>query len=751
MDIVAASVLPTSQCRGFSLKLILIMVTVLPAWFSETAMAQTGNVRTEELIITATRLPRTIENIAGTVTVISAEAMEYELVEDLNDIVRYQPGLALDSANRGGNLGFRIRGIGGNRVLTVIDGIRSSDIYAAGPSAYGKDSFDTDNLKSIEIVRGPASVLYGADAMGGAVLVNSKSPRDITNGSDGSYLKLRSSIADADNQSKLGFTGAYQSGNIGTILDYTHREFEQQSVNGPGSLNPQDGESDALQLKTVLEFSADKTLTLSFGAYTEAIKTTLKSDLSTSVSSSIAQDETDRLAFGVGYRWNSNRLIADDIQLALNYQLTEALQNTVQTRTSYSFLNAADPSTYSGTLAIRNTDFGFNQETAALNLNLWKNFEIASISHAIAYGLNFDETATERPRNRCDQEISTGVESCQISAYPFAPSENFPNKTFPDSNTKRFGIYLQDEIIIANTGLTVIPGYRYDRYQMSASLDGLVDAGALIEGFGDFDISDIDEGASSLSLGVIYDVSDRISVFSQYAEGYRPPNFDEANQAFVNLGYGYATIPNPQLEAESSRGVELGVRATLDNAFISVVTFQNRYSNFIESTFVGQQDGISLFQDRNIAAVEIQGAEVSSNWYVSNQWQVRASMAYIKGDNKTANTPLDSVDPLTAVVGLRYDSSHRKWGGELIVTAVDKKDSLSSSELATANSYTTTDLIAFYKINDSAMFRLGLFNMFDQEYSRWTSLSGLPASNTVAIENSVQPGFNFRLGFSYEL
>lgn len=727
-----------------------VAIAVAACGITGNAVAQEVNSRFEELVTTATRLPRTIENIAGTVSVISAEAIEYELMEDLDDVVRYQPGITLDTATRGGNLGFRIRGIGGNRVLTVLDGVRSSDVYAAGPSSYGKDSFETDNLKSIEIVRGPASVLYGADAMGGAVLLNSKDPVDYTDGANGSYFKLRSSMADADNQYKIGFTGAMQRDSFGTVLDYTHREFKEQDISGEGSLNPQDGNSQALLLKSVWDFEPNQSLVFSLDSYAEENRTFLMSELSTSVSSSIGQDETDRIALGVDYRWQGNTSLADEIQLALKYQQTDALQHTVQSLTSYSFVNPRDPRTFRGTPAVRNTDFEFNQDTSAINLNLWKSLDSGNATHAVAYGLNFDETDTERPRNRCDSAVATEATTCRIAAYPFAPTEDFPNKTFPDSNTRRFGAYLQDEITPADARLTIIPGYRYDRYEMKPELNGLVDASALIENYGGFRVTKVEEGASSLSLGLIYDLSNTISLFSQYAEGYRPPNFDEANQAFVNLGFGYATIPNPELKSENSKGVELGVRANLDNVFISFVAFENRYSDFIESAFVGVQNGISLFQDRNIGKVEIYGAEISSHWYLSDSWQLRASMAHIKGDNETTDAPLDSVDPLTAVVGLRYDATSRNWGGEVIVTAVDAKDRVSSINVVTADSYVATDLIAFYKLNDAAMFRLGAFNVFDEEYARWTNLSGLPVTNTTAIQNAFQPGVNFRLGFSYE-
>jgi len=301
MDIVAISLLRAR--RRNTLSFVSNCTIVLTALFAASySVAQETGRRVEELVITATRLPRTIENIAGTVSIIPAETIEYELVNDLDDIVRYQPGLTLDTASRGGNLGFRIRGIGGNRVLTVLDGIRSSDIYSAGPSAYGKDSFETDNLKSIEIVRGPASVLYGADAMGGAVLLNSKDPQDYLSNSDDSYLKVRSSVADADRQSKLGFTAADQWGALGGLIEFTHRNFSEQEVNGPGSLNPQDGNSDALHLKAVWDIAENKALTLSVDGYSEEVDTVLESDLSAPVSSSLGRDSTERIGRGVEYR-----------------------------------------------------------------------------------------------------------------------------------------------------------------------------------------------------------------------------------------------------------------------------------------------------------------------------------------------------------------------------------------------------------------------------------------------------------------
>ncbi|MCB1805030.1 MAG: TonB-dependent receptor plug domain-containing protein, partial [Candidatus Competibacteraceae bacterium] len=98
---------------------------------------------------------------------------------DISDLVRYEPGVTVDNSGRFGLTGFRIRGIGGDRVLTTIDGIRIADEFSFGPfQDSNRDFIDLDALKAVEIIRGPASALYGSDAIGGVVSFLTKDPED---------------------------------------------------------------------------------------------------------------------------------------------------------------------------------------------------------------------------------------------------------------------------------------------------------------------------------------------------------------------------------------------------------------------------------------------------------------------------------------------------------------------------------------------------------------------------------------------
>ncbi|PCJ39528.1 MAG: hypothetical protein COA71_13810 [SAR86 cluster bacterium] len=726
-----------------SLRLIIPFIISSGLFGIESFAAAQSTTEAEEILVTATRLDRSEEDIAGTVTVISNIEMQQTLVEDLDDLVRYQPGISMSTSARGGNQGFVIRGIGGNRILTLMDGVRSSDFYAAGPASYGKDNFETEDLQTVEIIRGPASVLYGADAMGGAVIMRSKGIADYLSADRNSFLGLRTSYNSANNMGKLGFTGVRQFTDIGAMLQFTHRDFEESDVEGPGQLNPQDGENNSLLAKFEWNQNVDRLYNLTLNYYEEEIDTVLLNEISASVNASAGLDETERFRVSAGLEWNLDTSLADHFEAQVYWQDTDALQNTRQERISYSFINPTNPMTYGGSLANRVTDFTFKQETSGLELSFNKQLTAGSIQHTLVYGTAFEVTATERPRNRCETEISSGSSTCAIAAYPFAVTEDFPNKTFPDTDATRFGLYLQDEVILGNSGFTLIPGLRFDRYEMDADTQGLQDVINL-----GYRVSDYESDEVSFNLGLIYDISSNTSVFAQYAEGFRPPNFSEANQSFVNLGFGYATVPNPDLEAETSQNLEFGIRSSFENSNINLTFYRNDYDKFIETQSVGFQGGLSLFQQQNIDKVEIYGAELQGSHRLNERLVLQGSLAYSKGDNKINNTPLNSVAPLTGVLGLRYEPVDQTWGIEGLVTVVADKDRVANAGDVVADSYEVLDIIANYAFSETAQIRLGVFNVLGTEYARWSNIQGLSAASITSIQRAQEAGATLRMSLS---
>lgn len=702
----------------------------------------------DEVIVTATYLQRSTQDIAGTVSVITDEEIQQTLSDSLADVIRYQPGLGMDNAARGGDEGFSIRGIGGNRVLTVIDGVRSTDMYAAGPSSYGKGGFEVDDLKAVEVIRGPASVLYGADALGGVVLLRTRDAADYLAPGEGLHSNIHAGGSSDNNQSKIGATIAGQSGDIGSVLQLTRRDFEEQDIKGSGELNPQDGENNNLFWKTRWDASADQAFNLAIDASERRTDTRLDNELGSSVSRSVGKDTTRRQRISLMHDWTLGSSLADNISTRLHRQRTDADQQTEQTRTSYAFVTPMNPASFGGSEANRFTTLAFNQDTVSGMIIAGKSLSLANTTHEVVYGFSYERTDTERPRDRFDTELSTGTISRAIPSYPMAPPEVFPNKTFPDTRTVRSGAFFQDEISFMDETLMVIPGVRYDRYRMDPSTDDLFTGTGDISDWGGFDISNFDENNVSWNLGAIYRINTSLTAFAQYAEGFRPPNFDEANQAFVNLGHGYATVPNPHLEAETSQGLELGLRGTTGAGRFTVAVFDNRYDNFIESELVGMQDGIMLFQDSNVGKARIYGAEATYDWQLSVQLSWRNALAWARGRDQTSSTDLNSVDPITLVSGLHYQTSER-WAIEGVATVVGARTRVASDDQVTGEAYQVLDLIGHYNLRPNATIRFGVFNVFDSQYAHWSRIRGLSAEDADAIDNRQASGINARLAISY--
>ena len=170
------------------------------------------------------------------------------------------------------------------------------------------------------------------------------------------------------------------------------------------------------------------------------------------------------------------------------------------------------------------------------------------------------------------------------------------------------------------------------------------------------------------------------SAFAVYSEDFGL-RLDDVNVGFTNFAGGYTTLPNPDLESETSESWELGLRLSGDYYSASFAVFTNEYENFIESFAAVGFDpfrGLLLFQSQNIGEAEIDGAELKLDANLEGLDLItsfKAAVAYAEGENSEDDTPLDSIEPLTAVLGLSYDAPNGKWGTNLVWTLVKNKDS----------------------------------------------------------------------------
>ena len=157
------------------------------------------------------------------------------------------------------------------------------------------------------------------------------------------------------------------------------------------------------------------------------------------------------------------------------------------------------------------------------------------------------------------------------------------------------GAYLQAEFQLGR--LSFVPGVRYDHFALDANQNDPVFIASLNP-----EAADFSDGALSPKLGVAANLTDELTVHAQYSGGFRAPPYSAINTGFTNPRGGYTTLPNPDLRAETSRNVEVGVRAAFERTSIGLTVFSNRYDDFIASTSLGPNPVTRLleFQSQNL-------------------------------------------------------------------------------------------------------------------------------------------------------
>lgn len=724
--------------------------------YAETAAtpAPEGYDELDRIIVSATLSAKAVKDVAGESSVILRDEMDRQLVQDLRDLMRYEPGVSVLGRGRFGIGGIAIRGLDGNRVRIEVDGVSAPDAFSIGSfSNAGRDFVDMDNLKKVEIVRGSASALYGSDALGGVVSFVTKDPGDYFAGAkDGTYFGLKGLYDSADRQSAESLTAAMRSGDHGLMAVYTHRDGH--ALNNQGTVDslgasrtrpdPTETASDALLAKYV-HTSGERVERVTLDVTRSTAKTQSLSSLGdravgpslVRVTRTDADDRKERARLSFEQELPLNASFADRLDWRVFTQTADTQQDTYEDRAS--LVGGAPVRPVS-----RYRRFEYEQRETGVEAVARKAIDADSVRHDIAYGVEYTGGRIREQRDGFQRDVTTGAITNVVSP------DVFPVRDFPLTDTTSYAVFAQDDISLVDGKLHLIPGVRYDSFSIDPRKDPVFDA----DNPGVKPV-DLDSDHWSPKLAAIWQFTDALSIYAQYAAGFRAPPYSDVNVGFTNLQQGYTALPNPDLKPETSRGVEVGLRGSGEIGYFSVAAYRNRYRDFIESlAFVGTDPatGLMQFQSRNLSRVDIRGAEARGGLHLGAfspalaGWEVRTSLAWAKGDDRTADAPLTSIDPAKAVLGIAYEADN--WGAELAGTFVARKARLAAPASGTAfqaPGYSTLDLYVHVEPLDNLELYAAATNLTDRHYWQWGDVRGF--ANSATIDRYSAPGRAASVGF----
>jgi hemoglobin/transferrin/lactoferrin receptor protein len=698
------------------------------------------------ITVEASKRPIAVNQLASRVTIIDEQRIERELVQSVADLVRYEPGVDVsDQGSRFGFSGFTIRGIGGNRVRTEVDGVAISDAFSIGNfSNAGRDFIDVESIKQLEIIRGPGSAMFGSNAIGGVVSYVTKGPEDYLNGRE-TYLDVNAGYNSVDSSAVAGLTGALRMGEAAALLSVNTRDGEQRDNPYADSLDQR-----SLNILSRLQYGdvSNGGIDLTLDFFEAASNTDVDSleevtDFTAALGFPYVIDRTDVIAddsrrrarISIGQEWLAGALGTDYLRWRAFWQDSETLQDTYEAVNT--FIDGS-----AGQLE-RERSFRFEQELVGIEVNALNDVEVFGIPNEIAYGIEYEAADTTQIRDGLERDRQTGGTTSQVGP------DLYPVRDFPVSSSSSLGIYLQDRIVLGR--LTLIPGLRWDRYELRPKNDAVFAA----DNPGIEPVRLADDQLSP-KFGLLREFTDRWQLYAQYAEGFRAPPVNDVNVGFTNFQFGYTALPNSDLRSERSQGIELGVRFGSERLTAELSAFTTRYDDFIEALqpvgFDAAQQ-LLIFQSVNVEEVEISGLEFQGRYspeFLPRGMSVNLSGAFAQGENLQTGAPLNSVAPLNGVMGIEYSNDSDRWGGRFLARTAAGVDELdeSNGELLNPAGYVVYDLIGHWRISNKLRVSGGIFNITDREYTAYLDVQGVPAD--VANPNRFQrPGRNLSLAVDW--
>ncbi|AMB85779.1 TonB-dependent receptor [Pseudomonas agarici] len=718
----------------------------------------------QQVTISATRQKQEVSSVPNTVSVQDRQQLDRQNVNTLKDLVRYEPGVSVGGTGvRGSGISnYNIRGIDGDRILTQVDGVEIPDSFFNGPYAQTQRNYvDPEIIKRVEILRGPASVLYGSNAIGGAVSYYTLDPDDIIKPGQDTGARLKSGYSSADNSWLTSGTVAGRSGDFDGLLHLSQRhgrETESYGDTGGTGLNrtaanPQTARTSNVLAKLGWHYNDDSRLGLTYERFKSDIDTNQRSAVGGPFGNGAGQnmyrsrtgnDTVTRERFGIDNSFGLDSAVADHVKLSLNYQVAKTDASTLENYVVPTF----GPSI--GRNVMRARDTLYKESQWVFDAQADKAFSIGKTDHLLTYGTTIKQQKVTGSRAGSGTCVAASA-PCPVVGGDSPKDRLVKSSDFPDPTVDSYGLFAQDQITWNQW--TFLPGLRYDYTQLKPHItqEFINTINAARRGPGDEPIDGSNKTWHRLSpkFGLTYALSEQYTWYGQYAEGFRTPSAKALYGRFQNLSGGYQVMPNPDLEPEKSKSYETGVRGKFDVGSFDVAVFYNKYRDFIDEDAVSPGYDEPTFQTHNIKHATIKGAEAKGrldldSFGAPQGLYTQGSVAYAYGRNDDTGKPINSVNPLTGVFGLGYDQDD--YGALLSWTLVKRKervdnstffapDGLSASKQFKTPGYGVIDLTGFYKVTDDLTVNAGLYNLTDKKYWNWNDVRGYDGVGEAGVLN----------------
>ena len=594
-----------------------------------------------EVIFTASRHAETVFKSHHNVTIADREEISIRTSPTTADAIREVPGVLVQKTTAGHGSPI-IRGLIGKDVLLLYNGIRlNKPTFRFGANQY-MNTINAETLDRIEVTKGPGSVMYGSDAIGGVVNMISEF-HQMENNERASHTSLslrygssdHSQIANASFRNRFGIITAFGGVGFKKIDNLiAGKDIGSQQPTGYNEWNGnlRFGVPLSQQTEIVLDFlTVQQNEVPRYDKYVTDEYETYLYDPQNRYLTAITLDSRP-----IHTNW------INSIKWNLSYQFEQ--EGTIERKTNSNSLikNRNDLTTVGSYLQIN---------------SIWQN------RHIFTYGY---EIYRDRVKSHRIRETAENIEQ--------------QRGDFPDGSTfQSFGIFLNDNIIF-NLKFDLTLGIRLSRMNLKSQLE---------EPFGNFEDN---YGDLTGIIGLSYKPKIWLNLIARYAKGFRAPNFNDT--VVLKVSNAGVDAPSPGLSPEKSHNFEIGIKLNHSRYSGSMFIFYNRLVDLIDR-YRGNYNGldyydengngirdpgeVDIFQKRNVANAFITGWEISGRIQLSQRWLFQFSSFWTYGQNITFDEPMSRIPPFMTRTSMEFIPM-KKLSFEAFFCIATRQDRLSTRD-----------------------------------------------------------------------
>jgi len=700
-----------------------------------------------ELVVTTSRYQKSSFKVPNTVSVLNQDRIERSDPDIITNLFRNLPGVELNDA---GPFAPRpvIRGLFGSRVLLLADGERLNDTRESPFSGAQLSLVDVDEIERVEVVNGPATVLYGTDALGGVVNLITNKPMFKEEGAQpyGANLKLRYSTVDKQYKSDLKVNYAKDkwafSVGAGTRAATDYKAPDTTVVNSAVHANNFDVKA-GYKLKENHKIFADyqrvKATHIGFPGVPNA-----------NFDGRFFYPERSRDKFALSYEGKNLNPNMPLLKGKVYYQTVKKDFRTVIDLNApiYSYFIPSPPDTTFVTGVLDSINTKTLSDVKTLGASFQELFLIQPYQ-ILTWGVDYYREMVEGSHTTSTTIVETHTHTSPPSESTYSSVAVDDTPTVPEVNWEVAALYAQDEINPWKF-MTFLTGLRYEYSRSSPQkTNGIPDSSLPPENTGRF---------LSWNLGATYRYKPNLSLNFNLSRAYRNPNIVE-KYFFGPASGGTWVITNPGLGKEKGISLDLGVKANLEQMSASFNFFFAEYKNFIDlrpASYQGDTlyNGTRVWQWQNLPGVtRIDGVEAAWEGDFTEEFYGFASATYTFGhqhvsreDTVGANKPniATGIQPFFVPpfkvyfgIGWRQKGTGKVWA-EAAGRVVQRQDRVPEGVPVTSG-FSVYDLRGGYKFNKNVNFNLVIRNLTNETY--------IEPYNQINVSNQVlEPGRNFIFG-----